>query len=767
MRRWWLWTGVAAAALVLVGSASAVVLARTPNGQRAVRYVQRKYGWGEVGRQAKAQARFQSLMGQARSEFTFRQKNNLCRVEYPTKATLLQEFTPQIIALENTWLGSLPYDRREVCFELDLLLTADPDAMKARLGNMVADGQGLWIPGVMDAVSSAFTVDERKQMALSSQGYSSDQLLWSLGPALDQPFLEQFILTHPEQISTTMLDRPEGMAAVVAVYPQLPRTGKLAYVQSMTYRRDQPDWKALLAKETDPAVRQAMLFAMGDTEGLLAALEKDGFFPRSLWYNWEWERRTAVQQPNSFLAKGIKAYEAVRGEPYFDLDRRQQGMTEWEHGNRYYHPATEIPGWLSYLKTYSKHEGADDAAYRLGRCYEITGQYAEALRWLYAASDLGDGEMGGHAKNRVIWILDALLDEQQLRALPVQDLPDPLQPMVAYSIALRELRSGQYSQAVQDLDALRAKWDGKALPVGGWITGYPFWSKVQEQRALADRLAQLAAEGTPQAQYDLAATMYHNELLFYSYLWGGGRQGYYFEAEQALAGDMDPAYTRWAAESNNLIQAAAQFERLADAPAPIAEKAAYSRALALVKLLDYGRDVALWRPFPEIAKAGDKALTEFLARFPQGELAPDAMLTLAYLREDPALFQQIVRDYPKSNAAVTARSPGLDERSRGRGYYSILPFRYVRAEEAPADVAAKARALAGVGGTEKVTLGDWTYLVVGVPRQDLRVDLSLFDDGGIRVGVAIHPGEKGEGYAIARIPATSRWIEFNPLPPIR
>jgi len=100
----------------------------------------------------------------------------------------------------------------------------------------------------------------------------------------------------------------------------------------------------------------------------------------------------------------------------------------------------------------------------------------------------------------------------------------------------------------------------------------------------------------------MAALMYHDEFIFYNHTWGGGRQDYLSDAEHALSGDMDPAYTRWISGSNNLIQAAAVFERLAEAPAPVALKAAYSRAMALLKLVNYGRDVALWRHITEVSQ---------------------------------------------------------------------------------------------------------------------------------------------------------------------
>ena len=80
-------------------------------------------------------------------------------------------------------------------------------------------------------------------------------------------------------------------------------------------------------------------------------------------------------------------------------------------------------------------------------------------------------------------------------------------------------------------------------------------------------------------------------------------------------------------------------------------------AMALLQLVDYGWDVPFWLPKTEIEKMGTGALERFLDRFPRSSLVPDALLSLGFLRNDKDLLDRVVKAYPKSNAAQTARDP--------------------------------------------------------------------------------------------------------------
>lgn len=761
VRTVWRWVAAGALVLVVLG---AVTVSATDPGRRAVRSVQRRFGWGEEGRRA----RFAALLARASAEFSQAAKGKpipFGRTEYPVKAELLTH-RAEVFAIARDGLVDPPQGPLEVGFLLDLLLSVGGDEAKQVLRTGVESGRVTWIPGYMDAVGAAFSADELKAMALSLKGSARYGVLGQLGTRADQAFLEQFMLAQPDQVpGYDILKLPQGREAALAVYLRLARGAKIGLLQSQFWDRNgpKPDWKAWLEREQDPAVRQWLLYQQGDTPAVLTSLERDGAFPE-VQFNWEWERQAIAAYPESFHARGIRAYEQIRGRPYFEIERmRQPGWHPYrDFGNRQYAPDREIPGWLAYLQAYRTHQGADDAAYRLGRSYEIKGQYGEALRWLDAALKLGDGEMRPYARTRIAWILDALLDEAGVRALPA-DLPADLQPLVAYATAVHELRAGKYAEADRELGALIERWGDQPVLLAWRQADYPFWSRVREQRAQAVRLAELTAVGSWQSRYDMAALMYHDDFVFYNHTWGGGRQYYLREMQNALSGDMAPAYTRWIAGSNNLIQALAVFERLAEAPAPIAEKAAYSRAITLGKLVNYGQDVALWRPITEVGKMGEAALEQFLVRYRKSTLAPDALLSLAYQRGDQALFDRIVREYPDSDAAVTARKHDKQDRLPRASRYT-LPFRYLTAEEAPREVTDRVVNAAGRQVSEQMTLGEYTYLLVTVQPPQQRVDLRVWDtaDGKIQVEGSAFSDVGGTGYALARIAATQRPVEFKP-----
>ncbi|MFO7172093.1 MAG: hypothetical protein DIU70_003860 [Bacillota bacterium] len=647
---------------------------------------------------------------------------------------------------------------------------------RAELRQLLLDLTSYYNPGLVDALRAAFTDEELKELVLTLPGpgrIAAAQAVRERDPA----FLEQFLL-QPRNQEGYVVGAVEGGEVLRSLYPRLSRRGKLvtiAYLRA-EWGPEAPGWRELLQGETDPAVRQQILYEMGDFPALMAALDRDGAFPEnSFWRYWDWIKEMVQQYPDSFLARGIRAYEAVRGAPYFDLDR-WSGSPElwgrWEYGDRYYDPDREIPGWLEFLQSYRNHPAADDAAYRLGRSYEIRGQWAEALRWLYTAATLPDGDMAYHARGRIAWLLDARLDEPELQRLAADPPVAELKPLIEYTLAVRALRAGRYGEAVARLDEVLARYEGAApLPVtpytGSYLWWDGLWAGIRQQRQQAARLQELAQRDDPESRYALAAAMYHDEYLFYNYLWSYGRQEYlgYYRGHfgghglAALQGDMDPAYRRWVEESNNYIQAARAFARLADAPADIAARALYSRGLALTRLLHYGSDVFLWQMPDAIVREAVAAFAAVVEKFPRHELAADALLSLGYLRRDPAYFERILREYPHSDAAAAARQARLPEYP-GLPNYIPVPFRYLDPAEAPAAVRdwVEAHRHAPFAGT--LTLGDVTYVLVTTGTPDGWVDLTadyvweqedLTAPGRVEVRPELWPGRRGTGLALARL----------------
>lgn len=239
--------------------------------------------------------------------------------------------------------------------------------------------------------------------------------------------------------------------------------------------------------------------------------------------DWQLLREVRERHPNSFLARGMAAYEEVRGAPYLEIDRRRPA-DDWpyRYGDGQYDPQREIPGWERYLKTYSSHPGADDAAYRLGRCYEIKGDYPAALNALYRATLLPDGDCHDDAAGRIVYLLDAVMTREQLASLAADKLEPHLVPLVEYSMAVKTLRRDDFRAAAEALTGFLARHPEPWTPMSRNPEGrYDLAAAIGKQADTARRLADLQArwEQTrdPQALYDLAAAVYHDTLTYYNH----------------------------------------------------------------------------------------------------------------------------------------------------------------------------------------------------------------------------------------------------------
>lgn len=652
-------------------------------------------------------------------------------------------------------------------FRTQLLLALGREEARSIIRSMV-DGTGCyWSHHTLAAMGELLGQDELREIALTHPSAIRNEA-YELVKEKDDAFIEAF-LSQPRNQSTHVIEYRVGMEHSRRFYQKLTRDGKLILIHAMANRQfPQSDLLALLAAEEDSGIRQEIRYRTGDMAGVMAEMEEHGAFQGNFfWHLWEVEQQMAAEYPDSLLARGIRAYEEVRGEPYFS-ESRQMGRGRfpiWELGNQTYDPAREIPGWERFLEEFPRHPAADDAAYRLARSLEIEERYAEAITWLHRTTGLPDGEMAHQARGRIIWILDALLEEEALAALDREELPEEVRPYLDYSLALRHLRAGRYPEAVTALDQLLAAHGDLDVPVAAGMHQPTYRHLLQEQRAQAARLAELAARPDPESQYALAATMFHDEELFRNQLWliGKGYGGFGGHAEVALRGDMEERYSRWMAESSNYVQAAKAFAQVENAPPEIAAKATYSRALSLAKLLRPGTVIALWKPETAIAAEAVELFEAMAARFPDHELADDALLSLAYLKRDPGYFTRILQEYPDSDTAADARLgtfPILYETSG-----AVPPYRYLSIEEAPPEVGRWAEAVRASQPYGSLVQEGYTYVLVAAPGPTrIEAHMRIEEPGLLTVSAYVRADPNGPGYLLIRLHDASRTVRVSLSP---
>jgi hypothetical protein len=658
-----------------------------------------------------------------------------------------------LAALQSRPSEALAAIRERLCaFDYDIrieqvLLGLGQEHVRALLTDFLEQGTCTIPP---KALAQSFTQDELKALALRTPANTS-HVAFEAVKERDPAFLEAFI-ARPENQWAHVLQYDVGPAVAARYYHLLTRSGKMALIQSRGV-----DAAKLLEQETDPGIRQELLWRLGRIDELMASLEQHGAYPgNSFWQDWGWEKRMYAEYPNSYLARGVRAYEAVLGEgKYFDEMRRwtlRGRFPVYDAGNRGYDPAREIPAWLAFLEQFSSHSAGGEAAYRLARCYEIEGRYTEALFWLHQATQLPNGEFAYQARGRITWILDALLTDEALFALT--DFPPKLSAQVEYARALRQLRAGDWDAVVDALDAVIDRYGSELHEGAQGAAPQRLGSVLAPQRQQAARLRSPARSDDPESLYALAAAMFHDPKLFTNRLWSFGRGPGFIggHAWPAMGGGYEVQYGRWAADSSNLVQAARVFARITSGPEALQAKAAYSRARALAELIQPGSYINLWRSQREIGLDAASLFEEMAERYPNSDLADDALLSVAYLRRDPAYFDRIMQLYPDSDMAADAALRSF-EGAHGLPL-EVPPYRDLRPSEVTAEVAAwvEQRLETNFAGT--VTAGGYTYLLATAgPGDSVALDLKPTPKGVVQVNARRRGDRYGDRFRLLRFAA--------------
>lgn len=435
-------------------------------------------------------------------------------------------------------------------------------------------------------------------------------------------------------------------------------------------------------------------------------------------------RALVEDQPTGFLARGVRAYEQVRGAAYWwdarfprdpaggESASAEAAADGWplgpQYGSQDYDAEREAAGWPAFLAAYRRHPAADDAAYRLGRSHEVlAARFAEgsperlghllAAAWAYlAALELPDGDMAWDARNRLLYLLDAVAAGADLEALASSlaqearaqagfvgalirpGLEEDLRLAVAYALALRHLRAGRYEEAAASLAAVLS-----ALPeAGSWdplaLRTAQTRARVERQAATARDLARLqrqaAGDGLEavEAAYREAALIYRDPLLFHLALWHGERARYLAFGHVFSAAASEPDRSILAADAARQItyvRALALFDQLlaTDPPEPWRERALFSKGMSLYHLLHYGTEVHAWRSPEDLTAELVATFQEFAAQYPASSMADDALLMVGVYGRRPEVLRELIERYPDGDKRPVAEAL-LEEKPAGRSH---------------------------------------------------------------------------------------------------
>jgi tetratricopeptide (TPR) repeat protein len=464
------------------------------------------------------------------------------------------------------------------------------------------------------------------------------------------------------------------------------------------------------------------------------------------------ERFLADHFPNGKLRQGIEAYEKIRGVPYFyHMEIGGTWLSYQSRGDDFDNPREAKGRWLSFMENNPNHPALDDAAYRLARCYQQLGEYERALYWFHEAKSMGDRDLFYDTNGHYLFVLDVDMTAAQLAQLDTSRLPAWTKPWAAYSLAVEYLRERKYAQASAALQQFVDTYEKDDAKLFGHekqtallrTKEYPFWQQVKEQLSLAKTLADMQAgveraSGAEKArrQYELAALIYHNPLLYYNHLWRGERQDFFWFG-QIKQMEYNERLDQYIGRFNHLVQAIDVFSgiNLNEADAVTGAKTLYSLMVAHSKLLEYGEEV---KYYASKAMLGERILEngrKLLKLYPDSEFADDALLLMYAYTNDAALLQELLTRYPQSDQAGKAKQLAQEnsaqkERTNWRDpLRSTLPYQTLDTDDwrIPAKVKDWMAQWKGKVGQRTMRDGEWLYAYI-VPKAGERAYVTIETD---------------------------------------
>jgi tetratricopeptide (TPR) repeat protein len=525
--------------------------------------------------------------------------------------------------------------------------------------------------------------------------------------------------------------------------------------------------------------------------------------------NWQFLKAASQKYPQSYLARGIKAYEAVRGIPYFEIDRINEKQSPaageppyWDgqyppYGDEQYQPDREIPGWEKFLAEFPRHPASDDAAYRLARCYEIKGRFADAVKTIQKARFSTDGDIRYAAAGRMVYILDVRMTYEQLKELSLEKLDPALQAFINYSLAVREIRREDYPRAASQLEEFLKQEENLAtdkhiLPFDNFLGNeqYDFHGAVKKQLDEVNKLDNLKSQWekskTTIDLYNLAAAIFHNQMLYYNHLWAGQRQYYNwleYITYQMGRGHAPVEMAAFIREMINYNHSLPYFQQVYLDPSSSPElkaKALYSTGLCYTGLHDWGEDAAFAFNSLDTRKKIISTYQQFVEEYPDSSMADDALLALGSYTGNTGYLQKIIKEYPDGDMLEKAKKlmPDLESPyySSSHLFGSSVPFKILSLndESIPPKVKewAAANSLRSFSGT-KIS-GEWSYMFISAgekPTAGYSVGIiGIYSDNSSKLKVRYKINNPAFGEIVAqvisypsillRIPASAAPVEF-------
>lgn len=371
----------------------------------------------------------------------------------------------------------------------------------------------------------------------------------------------------------------------------------------------------------------------------------------------------------SWFCRGAVEYLKVRGGEYYSYRPLKYMGSEDQ-----FNPEEEIPGWNRWLREFPDHPSADDALYRLGRCYEIEGDYDRAIGCFLDVLKSPDDYWRFDAVYRLIYILDVEMSRDDFERYLANHPDSLIYPEVLYSYGVCLMREGSYERAISIFNELRKKYSLDNNDIFIFTKFYYLRTslggnlkkQITDCRALARIQKQINEAKTPGQKADIlykkGQFLYYRHLTFYNHLWNGGRVLYYMYSD-GIRYDMEAPMTATRIRRENLerrfyekfynrMQSIAAFRQIPKVypHCPYMDKVYYSIAMEYTNFDGYEDNAYKYIDW-QYGRA--KYLEKLLKECPDSSLADEAVYSYPdeywHKKYQMSREEYIVRRYPFSD----------------------------------------------------------------------------------------------------------------------